>query len=152
MLETSPTFRRWLCTQLRPDTTIESHLSVSRSVQTSAGESDIELAVETRDGDCILFLLENKIDATLQERQAERYHERGKRYTGRDLCDEYAVALFAPEEYVTDAHQNAFGTAITYEAIRNDLTYLTTTASPSSSLSLSRPGKIRPLGMPPAPR
>lgn len=118
LIETVPSFRAWLCSQFDPEVDCGSLLSVCRSVRTTNGESDIEIAMETDVGDRQLFLLENKIDAELQEAQAERYDKRGQSYVKRGMCDRYAVGLVAPEAYITDSDEAAFGTVISYESIR----------------------------------
>lgn len=120
-LSTSPDFRQWICTEFLEDARIKQFLSVSRSVETGNGESDIEFGVKLGDGRQILFLLENKVDATLQDRQAERYHERGTRYVKTGVCDEYRSGIIAPSQYVTTELESKFGTAISYEAVRTAL-------------------------------
>lgn len=125
LIETSPDFRQWICDQFTDDARIQRFLSVSRSVETGNGESDIEFGIEFEDGRRVLLLIENKIDATVQERQAERYHERGTRYVKSGICDDYCVGIIAPSQYVTTAIDNSFGTVIPYEEVQDKVKHLT---------------------------
>ncbi|MHB8837606.1 MAG: hypothetical protein ACYC7F_01500 [Gemmatimonadaceae bacterium] len=45
---------------------------VRRSVMHSSGESDVEMTVRLADGRLARLLIENKVDAALQTKQAER--------------------------------------------------------------------------------
>lgn len=125
LIETSPDFRQWICDQFINDVCIQKFLSVSRSVETGNGESDIEFGIELEDGRRVLLFIENKIDATVQERQAERYYERGTRYVKNGVCDDYSVGIIAPSQYVTTDIDNSFGTVISYEVIQNKIKLLT---------------------------
>ena len=138
LIETSPGFRRWICQQFFQETDIKELLSVSQSVDTGNGESDIEIGIETEAGDRVLLLVENKIDESLQERQAERYHERGTRYVEKDVCDAFAVGLIAPADYVNEKDQEAFGNIVPYESIIKRLDGLPHDATPFVSTLLEQ--------------
>ena len=138
LVETSPEFCRWFCQQLFEDTDIKELLSVSKSVDTGNGESDIEIGIETVAGDRVLLLVENKIDASLQDRQAERYQERGNRYVEKDVCDAFAVGLIAPAGYVNEKDREAFGNIVTYESIITCLDGLSHDATPFVSTLLEQ--------------
>lgn len=138
LIETAPEFCRWVCQQFFNRREIAELLSVSQSVDTGNGESDIEIGIETEAGDRVLLLVENKIDASLQHRQAERYYERGSRYVEKGTCDAFAVGLLAPADYVDEDDQDAFGTIMTYQSIRTCLTELSHDATPFISTLLDQ--------------
>ncbi|MFH1311983.1 MAG: hypothetical protein ABIJ00_02035 [Candidatus Eisenbacteria bacterium] len=95
-------------------------LSVQRSVTTSIGESDIEVALVRRDGAIHYLLIENKVSSGFQPRQAERYRERGEMYVRHGECSGYTVVLAAPEKYIGGRERIAgFDSAVAYEEIRN---------------------------------
>jgi hypothetical protein len=94
---------------------------VRHSVTTRTGESDIVFGFETAAGRSVLVLVENKIDATMQDRQAERYVERGENYLSSGKCDEFDVCLVAPTGYISESKREAFDTAISYEEIVDEL-------------------------------
>ena len=130
LVETSSEFRRWIYQQFFDDTGIKNLLSVSQSVDTGNGESDIEIGIETERGDRVILLVENKIEASLQDRQAERYHERGIRYVETGICDAFAVGLIAPADYTREEDWELFGNIVTYESIINCLDDLSHDATP----------------------
>lgn len=91
----SQPFRQWFLSQI--DVPPTSDLTrAARSVATSTGESDLEFSLETGDGRTIRVLVENKVDATFQERQPERYAERAEAYVQAGECDEAKTVLFHP--------------------------------------------------------
>lgn len=113
-LVVSPDFREWFRTEvgLAPQQQLA---SVSRSVVTSTGESDLEATFEL-DGFRTRLLVENKIDAAFQRRQSERYRERATAYLTKGECDRVVTVVIAPASY-RDA-PTGFDRAITYEAVR----------------------------------
>ncbi|AWB28135.1 hypothetical protein HARCEL1_10680 [Halococcoides cellulosivorans] len=119
LLKTDPTFRDWFVDQLATDRQVVDFLGVRHSVERDTGESDIEMGFETRAGDHWIVLVENKINAGKQQRQVERYFERGENYVDRNGWDGFRVALIAPEGYVSDSDRAAFEDVITYEDVRN---------------------------------
>lgn len=89
--------------------------AAARSVLTSTGESDLEVTyrrgeVRTR------LLVENKIDAAFQQRQAERYAERAQAYLARRECEHVVTVVIAPRSYADSV--KGFDRKITYEAVR----------------------------------
>lgn len=69
---------------------------IARSVMTSDGESDLELDLASPAGRRVRILVENKIDAILQPRQAERYAARAGRFADGDTA---ITMLVAPAAY-----------------------------------------------------
>ncbi|HWO89883.1 MAG TPA: PD-(D/E)XK nuclease family protein [Gemmatimonadales bacterium] len=89
----------------------------ARSTSTSSGESDLDLTL-----DCgthlVRVLIENKIDATLQPRQAQRYTERARQYIRSGECDACVTVIIAPNEYFPDDSDTlGFDRRISYEAL-----------------------------------
>jgi len=117
LVQTSPLFREWFGDQLIPNTDQSIFLGVSHSVATPNGESDIELGFKTDRGDRQLILIENKITASFQDQQIERYYQRGDQYVSNGDCEAFTVGLVAPEQYVNNAESEAFDSVVTYEEI-----------------------------------
>lgn len=121
LVQTSPPFRRWFRDQFATDSELEEFLGVSHSVGTIHGETDIEIGFETLCGNRHLLMVENKIDASFQENQPERYYKRGEKHVENGFCDEYSVGLIAPEGYVGESTTKSFDTVVSYEAILSQL-------------------------------
>lgn len=95
---------------------------VRRSVTHSSGESDVEMTVRLTDGRLARLLIENKVDAALQTKQAERYLERAEAYTRGGECAIARTILIAPAAYFGDSEDAlGFDACISYEDIRNRL-------------------------------
>ncbi|MBC7188052.1 MAG: hypothetical protein H5U38_13590 [Calditrichaeota bacterium] len=110
-LVVSPEFCDWFVTRVgleRPQV-LE---GVARSVVTSKGESDLEVTFY-REGCRTRVLVEDKIDAALQPRQAERYSQRGRDYISRGECDQIVTLLVGPKSYVDSV--SGFQRRLTYE-------------------------------------
>jgi hypothetical protein len=90
---------------------------VRKSIYGADGESDIAFGVETEGGKRHLVLLEDKIDEPQQERQAERYFERGQRHIENAEWDEFHVGLIAPRQYLTEELRDAYGNVVSFEEI-----------------------------------
>lgn len=117
LVRTSPPFREWFRNQFPADGEREQFLGVSRSVENVHGESDIEIAFEASPGNRHLVLIEDKIDASFQDNQAERYFKRGEKYVENGVCDEYSVGLIAPDGYVDESARDSFDAVVSYEDI-----------------------------------
>lgn len=117
LVKTAPGFRRWFIDRLEEEFEVEEYLGVRHSMERDSGESDVEIGVETAAGDSHIVLVENKIDASLRERQAERYFERGEDYVENDGWDEFAVVLIAPSNYVGNSERESFGNVVLYEEL-----------------------------------
>lgn len=115
LIETSPEFRSWFINQLDQGIEIDQYLGVRHSMERDSGESDIEIGIRTPTYESHIILVENKIDASLQERQAERYFERGENYVENEGWDEYSLALIAPANYVGKGERVKFGNVVLYE-------------------------------------
>ena len=67
------------------------------------------------------MLIENKINASLQPNQVERYYKRGQFRVDQGNWDSYTVCLLAPERYVSRENEAEFDSVIHYEAVLDQL-------------------------------
>ena len=98
-------------------------ISVSHSVSTEDGETDIEVIITTADQQRIALLIEDKIDAPAMDDQANRYAVRGNKAVEGGKYDEYHIFIVAPEKYLeTNSEASKYPHKVSYESIRNSLT------------------------------
>ncbi|MDB2284507.1 hypothetical protein PM038_04375 [Halorubrum ezzemoulense] len=118
LLETSVDFRQWLVSQAVPDLELSSYLgSVMHATYAGEGESDVEFGFRSVSGDRHLVLIEDKIDASKQPDQVERYFNRGQYRVDRGSWDSFTVCLLAPESYVSTENEAEFDSIIRYEDV-----------------------------------
>lgn len=118
LLETSVDFRQWLVSQTVPSLDISSYLgSVMHATYAGEGESDVEFGFQSVSGDRHVVLIENKIDASKQPDQVERYFNRGQYRVDRGSWESFTICLLAPESYVSDEDEASFNSIIRYEDI-----------------------------------
>ncbi len=84
------------------------------------GETDILYSYNS-DTKKIFVLIENKLDASFQNEQYDRYFKRAKEYETKKECDIAYVVLVAPELYCEN--QSEFENYVTYEAIAKRLEF-----------------------------
>lgn len=126
LLETSSDFRQWFVSQITPQHDIEEYIGgVIHTNYAGEGESDIEFGFRTGTGEHHLVLVENKINASLQPNQVERYFKRGQFRVDRGNWDSFSVCLLAPKRYVSQENKSEFEAVIHYEAVLDSLTELT---------------------------
>jgi len=119
LLATSPTFRQWFVSNTVPDAEIQDYLGVITTASYAGeGESDIEFGFLTDAGERHALLVENKIDATKQPNQIERYYNRGEIRVQREDWDAFTVCLLAPERYVSPADESEFDSIVQYEEVQ----------------------------------
>ncbi len=95
--------------------------SVSHSVMTTDGESDIEviLAVGQKH---VAILIEDKIDAIAQPEQAKRYQIRASKAKKQGLYDEFHIFIVAPQKYLAgNKEAGLYKNKLPYEEIRETL-------------------------------
>ena len=112
-------FCDWFADQLgleKPSSKIKAFRSIS---DYGLGETDILISYQTK-SKTKFILVENKIDASFQDNQFERYKERGDNYVNNNKCDEYQIVLIAPRSYC-EAQSN-FSSFISYESIKKFFT------------------------------
>ena len=118
-LNVSLDFCKWFINELEleePTSKIKAFRSIS---DYGLGETDILISysVETRTN---FILVENKIDASFQNNQFERYKERGENYIKKKECDDCYIVLIAPKSYCEN--QSNFSNYINYESIKKYFT------------------------------
>jgi len=117
----SQSFREWFLRKVGLDRPMDL-VGGGRSIATANGESDIEIELQDDDGS-VHLLVENKITATFQETQPQRYRDRGETRLASGICSTYRTVLVAPAAYLETARQRAdaaaFDALIAYEDIIN---------------------------------
>ena len=121
----TPAFSKWFNRQTADqDLSEEPVISAHRSVTTSSGESDLEIVMLSSDGRVHYLMIENKISAGFQPRQADRYRQRGEGYLRQGDCDGFFSILVAPETYLGQDHdRKGFDHVLSYEAIMDWFSY-----------------------------
>lgn len=115
-LSTDPAFCEWFINELRLPK-FSTKVGAWRSVTDfGLGETDILFSYNSENRS-IYVLIENKLDATFQEGQYNRYTERAQEY--QNECDEAYCILIAPQAYCDN--QNDFENYIFYEDIAKKL-------------------------------
>lgn len=89
---------------------------VEHSVSDEFGETDILVIYRLNTGEQIALLIEDKIAACFQPRQAERYRERGESGKGKNW-DAFWTCLVAPQSYIKPSH--GFDLAVSLEDLRD---------------------------------
>jgi hypothetical protein len=113
-------FWRWFIAKAfpglsRPSRLLDLTRSVGGEIQ---GESDLELTYTLPNGTTERLLVENKINAPFQPRQAARYRTRGEQYIARGTCDRFRTVLACPRRYLgPTATTLDFDAIVTYEQI-----------------------------------
>ncbi len=113
-LSTDNSFCEWFIRELNlPDLT--SVNGVWKSISAfGLGETDILFSYNSR-GRKIYILIENKLDASFQDEQYNRYIKRAEEYLAKKECDLAFPLLIAPKLYCEN--QNNFENYLTYETI-----------------------------------
>jgi hypothetical protein len=110
----SPKFLSWFVRRLKLKGRTQL-TSAQPSVSTMNGESDVELRL-LLGTQRLLILIEDKIDAVLQPRQAARYAARATAYQRRGECDIATTVIVAPLRYGADP---GFEHHVSYESIQD---------------------------------
>jgi len=103
-----------LASRIAPDSAQFSGAWVSHAE--SDGESDL-VVIFSVGGACVVALIENKIAASFQPEQAERYTARALRWGAVPGVARVVTVLLAPAEYMHRAGSSVFGERISYEAV-----------------------------------
>lgn len=80
-------------------------------------ESDLVVWFKDNSETKLVFLIENKVGALMQEKQADDYHKRGRHIVEGGGADEYITVLAAPKKYKSE-QAGIFNHRIDYEEIR----------------------------------
>jgi hypothetical protein len=95
-------------------------ISFTHSAVFGNGESDVEIRAALTDGRNAIILVENKVAASFQPRQAERYRERADDYCRNEAAHVSVTLLFAPASYIGgDTHLHGFDVTLSYEELRD---------------------------------
>ena len=112
----SPDFVRWFLDRI--DAPIHESVEVvrcRRSATDSIGESDVEVFVRVGD-EIVAILVEDKVHAAAQPRQADRYRERGEGHVHAGRCQRFITVLVAPQLYLR-GNLKGFDRSVTYEEL-----------------------------------
>ena len=118
-LNVSLDFCKWLISSLglkQPTSKVKAFRSIS---DFGLGETDILISYSVKTK-IYFILVENKIDASFQDSQFERYKERKENYIKKNECDECHIILIAPKSYCEN--QSNFSHYISYESIKKYFT------------------------------
>jgi hypothetical protein len=91
-------------------------IDAQRSVTDSTGESDLEITFQSKDKKKYKLLIENKINASFQKNQQERYTLRGNNYFKLNKINDFATILIAPKFFYINNNMG-FDFRINYEYI-----------------------------------
>ncbi|UGU14247.1 PD-(D/E)XK nuclease family protein [Sinomicrobium kalidii] len=116
-LSSDNTFCEWLIQELSLPALLTSNGAWKSISDFGLGETDIIFSYTSILNKKIYVLIENKLDASFQKSQSDRYRERGEKYVIQRYCDEAYCILIAPQSYCNN--QNDFELFVTYETIRN---------------------------------
>ena len=117
----SPSFASWFA-ELTAGLTLGDNAVcyAQRSVTSTFGESDLIIAMTIGDDLVHYLLIENKVAASFQPRQADRYLERGEEHKSRGECVAFTTVLVAPEQYFgVPQSMHGFHAVVSYEAIQD---------------------------------
>lgn len=119
--QSSQSFRDWFVAQtFGPDVSLGKFIGAERSATHSIGESDLEVRFLGKENLRTRLMIENKINASLQPMQAERYLEKGQVYVKQGKCSAFHTIIVAPSSYFGKSNSNkGFGHRITYEQIKD---------------------------------
>lgn len=117
----SSNFLQWFVSQVvSPNCIAHNLLEASRSVTQSNGESDLEISFQDSENCEISLLIENKVNASLQPQQAERYTIRGNIYLTQNKCSSFYTIIIAPDRYFNnELDLKGFDKKVSYEVIRD---------------------------------
>lgn len=119
-LSTDVTFAEWFVRELQLPVLTSLNGSWKSMSGIGLGETDILFSYFSGDRK-IFVLIENKIDASFQDLQFERYEKRASAYVSKGECHEAYSVLFAPEKYCNT--QSDFDNFISYESVSGRLEF-----------------------------
>jgi hypothetical protein len=126
----SPDFVRWFLERI--GATAREPVEVMRcrrSATDSTGESDVEVFIQTGDG-VLAILVEDKVHAAAQPRQADRYRERGEGYVRSGQCGRFITVLLAPQTYLR-GNLKGFDSTVSYEDLVGRFEHIDSTTAQS---------------------
>ena len=125
-LNVNNNFCEWIINEMNFPRLIE-NIGAWRSISDfGLGETDILFSYNSKDKR-IYILIENKLGASFQDKQYERYIKRAENYIKNGDCDLAFVILTAPKMYCEN--QNEFENFLTYEQIASRFEFIGTKRS-----------------------
>ncbi len=119
-LATDNAFCEWFINELGLPK-ISENAGVWRSITGyGLGETDILFSYNS-ESKRIYILIENKLDASFQDKQFERYIQRAENYVNDNSCDTAFAILVAPKQYCDN--QSQFENFVSYEQISKRLEF-----------------------------
>jgi hypothetical protein len=115
-LHTSPTFRELVFQQVT-QCSERKFVGAWRSVSNHLGETDLLLLSEVEGKGLVAILIEDKIDASFQHEQAERYRQRGRQGVADGMWDFFYTCLFCPMKYAPSTDTTTWDCVLTLEQI-----------------------------------
>ena len=115
--QASELFRQWLAAKVFSETKYKQKIGAWHSIcETALGESDIIFIFENETGGASAILIENKISASAQPDQGNRYQKRGAVGQERGWWEDYKTCLVAPAKYLQSVMQTEiYDVEIAYE-------------------------------------
>lgn len=113
-LISSSAFCTWFTSKLGLEGINEVAESVERGQTDQTGESDITAIFQIDDGTKVAIYVENKIKATFQKEQYNRYVKRAQKAVGCGQIADYRVVLFAPQKYLNKSDLKGFDNSDCY--------------------------------------
>ena len=119
-LSTDNSFCEWFIGELSLPSLTESNGAWRSISDFGLGETDILFSYNSN-GQKIFVLIENKLDASFQDEQYNRYLKRANEYVSKKECDKAFCVLTAPNLYCEN--QNDFDNYVSYETIAKRLEF-----------------------------
>ncbi|WP_052810370.1 hypothetical protein [Vibrio renipiscarius] len=119
-LHTNKLFNQWFLASILGSSENFEFKGAWHSIVSYHGESDIIVLYEATDGTALSLLIENKIDATPQQNQAERYNQRGEEGLANGEWHSYKTCIVAPAQYL-HSNQEKYQYELSYECIMEHL-------------------------------
>ena len=118
-LSVSTEFREWFSSRVFGEPMYQAEIGTWHSVSgAQLGESDLVFIFEAIDGSRAAVLIENKIDASPQPQQGERYRLRGDKGLKEGHWDEFKTCVIAPSKYLASSkHSESYDVEVSYEEI-----------------------------------
>jgi len=118
-----PGFVASFVTYVIPGTTSRKVEKVVHSMTDKYGEADLAVFFEAcideqGQEEKLVFLIENKITANFQPKQAERYRNRGEDGLHEKRWTRYRTILIAPENYIASKGNQGFNITLSLETIK----------------------------------
>ena len=118
---TLPGFRAFLASKTAGPGDFE-FLGAWRGVYDNLGECDLLVLIRDAKGRRVAIMVEDKIDASFQPGQANRYRQRGERGRALERWDRFITCLCTPKEYAEPIGKgDAWDAILTYEEIEASL-------------------------------